>query len=613
MLTKTSHFDDKYWGWAAGLLTGFVLLLVITDVTVWHPGYAYGDENAIVSYVQRLREGMPFGADLGQGCVHRVLLWFSMSLWPGSLWATSVPAMAGLVVEALLLFVIGNRLGGSRVGFFAVFAGLVSAFTLVRSRVGMSLSLFPAEWLLLVWLRLSLTKPWQWVLWGMVLGLFCFDYEAWMPSAILFMILPFPQQLPIRRRAWELLGLILILLLIVNPAYFNHYLARRYSASLANPGSKSAGWVGLRDIVIGGPTLGYLVPLGHGAIPLWYWLFFPWGLTCWRYLKRIPLSYLALGLALPLMGGAPYGLPAHRCIAAWPVIALVTAFGLDRCYRGCAKNWTKTIFVVGVLSIATQQLLAWQSSQSIIDLPFRGRTRDLKRAADVAWDLSVQKHVPLVTELHPLLGAQFRYLTGQRVPMPDPQAASVVIFLPRGYFSAVRYQKVEVITFQEAAGSSPVMVAYLNGKLAKEVLEAESNIRPILTQAPVYSIRSREKMSEWIIRNPKAGLWARSLANDYAVEAAFHSVQLTRAWLLDVYKQPLVTASPLMIGVTCLESNEPLLALEFAKRARAIDPFNAGTWAAERRLLVHVGKPQDVESLDRARQPYIDHDLLFLD
>jgi hypothetical protein len=603
--------SSRDWQAAALGLTALMVLLVWADTVFWHVGYAYGDETDIVAAAQRLREGMPFSWDILGGSLHRWALLASMSLWPGRLWAPSVPAMAALAVEACLLFAVGRRLGGPRAGFFAVLAGLVSCFTLVRARACVSLSLFPAEWLILVWLRIYCRRPWAWLMWGVGLGFCCFDYEAWAPTALLFLLLPFLEPLSWRQRAWEGLGLLAAVAVLLPPGTLAYYVQRRENASLLQPKSGSAGWDGFKGLVFGGRTLPYLAPLGFAVLPAWDWLLWPLGLSFWPKRWWVPLAYVALGVALPLMGGAPFGLPAHRAVALWPALALLMGLALDRIAAQTSSSWGRAVFALLILAVASQQLWAWQFNQNAMDPQFRGPMRDLKRAAAAGWEQSLRMNVPLVTELHPMLGAQFRFLTGHAVPLPDASADTVVAFLPCEYFSAVRKHTVAVATFQETAGYEPAMVAILTGPLAKDCVSAERDFRPLLLKAPTYSQRSSRLVFEWLRENRTAGIWNRTLAVDYLMNTAWYGNELNSVWIENTYREPLVSAHPLLVAAHGAEDKSPETALKVVRRARGIDPYNGDTWVLERSLLVRLKRDAEVTALDKAEAPYQQKSLLF--
>jgi hypothetical protein len=603
--------SSQDWKTAALGLTAFMVLLVWADTVFWHAGYAYGDETDVIAAVQRLREGMPFRWDILGGSLHRLGLLASMSLWPGRLWATSVPAVAAMAAEGCLLFVLGRRLGGPRAGFFAVLAGLVSSFTLVRARTGVSLSLFPAEWLFLVWLRFYCRRPWAWLLWGLALGLCCFDYEAWAPTAALFLLLPFPEPLSWRQRAWELAGLLALVGVLLPPGTLASYLHRREAASLLQTRSGSAGWAGFKGLLFGGRTLPYMAPRECAILPAWDWLLLPLGLALWQKRWWVPLAYVALGVALPLMGGAPFGLPAHRAIALWPALALLMGLALDRIAAQTVRSAGRLLFALLILAVAAHQLWAWQFNQGAMDAQFRGPIRDLKRAADAGWNQSQLMKVPLVTELHPMMGAQFRFLTGHSVPLPDAAADTVVAFLPWEYLPAVRKHFASVATFQEEAGYAPAMVAIFTGPLARQCVAAERDIRPLLLKAPPYSQQSSRLVFEWLRQNRSAGIWSRTLAVDYLMNVAWYTNELLPAWMENTYREPLVSAHPLLVAAHGSEADYPEVALKMVRRAREVDPFNEEAWILERSLLVTLKRDAEVAALDKAEAPYLQKSLLF--
>jgi hypothetical protein len=605
---------ERFWAQMALALGALVLALLVLDLVVLHPGYAHGDETDIIARIQRLREGMAIGWDLGQGSIHRRLMLVFMSLWPGRLWASSAAALAGVCAEGFLLFALGRRLAGSRAGFFAVLLGLASAFTLIRARVALSYSLFTAEFLLMLWLRALATRPWQWILWGAALGLLCFDYEAWLPVSALCLAVPFMQPLPLRQRAWELLGLLCVVAALLPLDHLMQYLERRKNASLSNSGSPSAGWRGLWQLLFDAPCLPYMAPQGHGVLPFWYWLLLPFGLgRHWGRRFWAPLLYIGLGLLLPLMGGAPYGLPAHRAIAAWPALVLLGALGLEQvAIARQAQNTSLRIFLgLALAFLAGHQFWVWQEVQWSMDLNFRARVRDMKRGADVAWARSQAEGIPLVTELHPMEGAQFRFLVGHPVPMPDARSTTILAFVPWEYLPALQHRTLPVLSFQEQESSPPAVLALLSGPLGAECLEAERTFRPLALQRQQHTVGSLDLMLKWLRENPKAGPWARTLVLDSMLDSAHYVARSKADWLIALRFEPLISARPVILASNTLKRLDPKLAYQFALHAAEMDPQNGGALAAESDALKALGCPEEALVLDQAAQIKADQGLLF--
>ena len=153
------------WAKRALYLSLFILTGLAWETLAWHQGFAHGDESGVLTFLQRVREGMPWRWIILNGSLHKSAVYLVMQAWPGSLWAMSLPGLLALPLETALLFELGKRLAGPRAGFLAVVASLCTAFTLVRARAGLSFSIFPMEWLVMVWLRLHCRKPLAWAAW----------------------------------------------------------------------------------------------------------------------------------------------------------------------------------------------------------------------------------------------------------------------------------------------------------------------------------------------------------------------------------------------------------------------------------------------------------------
>ena len=592
-------------GWLRGALalSALILALLVLDVFRWHPGYSLGDESDVVGFLQRVREGMPWRWVLTNGSLHKSLLYLAMQAWPGSLWVTSLPGILALPLEAALLFALGSRLAGPRAGFFAVLAGLCASFTLVRARLGLSLSIFPLEWLALLWSRSRCRRPWAWVVWGAALGICLFDYEAWAPGVVLFMVLPFLEPVPLRQRAWELLGVASLLLLLLPWQQVIEGYERRRAGSLflkgSSPASASAGWKGFIGLFWGGKTMPYMAPPGHGVIPLWYVLALPLGLKHWGRRAWLPLVYLAAGAALVLAGGAPYGLPAHRFIAAWPALALLTGLGLDRAFDLLPSARQRRLLAVAVALACGQQLFNWASSEAQMDGAFHGPNRNLKAAAQAAWEQSKRTGLPLVTELHPLKAPEFRFMVGHPVPWLPAHPDSVVAFLPWEYLPALRGEKVTVATFQEEGGVAPGYVGLLHGSQAKAAMETELAMRPLMQRSQLFSLKSRALMGDWLLRNPEAGDWARTYALDYVSYVDWHSAHYDFKDIEALHKERLVSARPLIMAAMSTSESLPEFSLDTLRWGLRVDPFNGSLWTLEDAQLRRMSRTAEADERRR--------------
>ena len=588
------------WALAAALAASSALALVSLDVLRWHPGFAMGDESDVLSFLQRYNEGMPWRWMILNGSLHKSLLAACMRLWPGNLWVSSLPNLAALAGEAVLLFMVGRSLAGPRAAFFAVLLGLVSAFTLLRARVALSYGLFPVEWLGLVWLRGKVGRPRSALLWGALLGLCLFDYEGWLASAALLLLLPLGSTVDRRQRAWELAGCAVLLLALLSWGPWVEYLVRRRSASLGYAAFGAPGARALAEILLGGSPLPYLAPSGTGVCAPWLLLlallgFGTWGRRGWPW-----LAVLALGLALPLMGGAPYGLPAHRFIVAWPAVALGAGMGADR----LLTLWpTKSgAWALGLLLAAGlgQQTLAWRRSQDAMDGRYRAPMRDMKRAADAA-RAETGGGRALVTELHPVKGALFRFLVGRPVPLPDAAAKQVLALVPSDYAPALRGNKGrgEVRqTFQEQAGGSASLVLVLDGADAAEVLRTEREIRPLLASRQQGTPENAQAAKAWLAGNPQAGPWARTIALDSASMAAWYNLRFSFEDYAALMHERLVSARPLLLVAPTVAERDPVAALQLLRRAEGIDPANARVRQLEVGVLRRLGKDVEARRLE---------------
>ena len=605
---RSKQEAEAVWSGAA-LALGLALVAVAAfDAMLWHPGFALGDEVDVIAFMQRSRESELFRWYLFNGSIHKVLLRTAMSLWPGKLWAPAVPALLGLGLEGCLLFVLARRWAGPRAGFFAVLAGMASAFTLVRARSALSLSLFPLEWLFLVWWRGFTRRPWHCALWGLCLGLCCFDYEGWLPGAALLLLLPIEGPLPASRRAWELCGFAAVFAVLLPKEELLRFIQRRTVASFKMPTAPSAGWRGVWELVAGGPSMPYMAPNGVGVLPPWQVLLLPIGLMAWGRRSLAPALTVIAGAAIVASGGAPYGLPAHRFIVAWPVMALLTGLALD--WMLTRVDWRPLMALLAVAVI--HQGWAWQRSARSTDGAYRVQSRDLQRAALAAKSLSRALGAPLVTETHPIKGPLFRYLLGEAVPLPESGARTAVAYVSWDYLPAIRGAQAEVTAFRESPLHAPEFVAVLKGRPAQGAIAMERSVRPLMAGTRQCWPESGERVRAWLDASKDADPWARTIAVDYRSLVILHNGRgFPKPWVLQLGAEPLISVRPLLVTSHAIRLFDPAQALRYAKMAHELDPNSGDASLLERQLLVEAGRQKEVAALDLEVQRTFDQGLLF--
>jgi hypothetical protein len=602
----TRRGEDAAWARGAAGLALFGLALLLLDALVWHRGYAFGDENFKVGTFQRIIEGAPNWWSLTQGSLHRALTVLCMRLLPGRILALSLPAMAAYALECALLFTLLKRWAGARAAFFGVAAVTLAAFTLVRGRSVLSFSLFPAEWLLLVLLRDACKKPWQQVLWGALLGLFCHDYDGWLLTAAALFVLPFPSRRGFRDLAYEAAGFIAVVLALTGTAGLLDYVRRRQNSSFLNETMPSAGWDGLRQLFTGGNPLPYMAPQGHPVVPWWFWppllLGLPW------VLRRRPalLAFLGLGLLAPLLGGTLYGVPCHRFIIGWPAACILAGLGMDAGLRRLeGKRWA-ALLAFGWLTVgAAVELGAWQRSQDASDAGFRSVTRNIEQAALAAKAKALSLGVPLVTELHPDHGAQVRFFSGQSPVPVTTGAACVVAVIPWDYLPAVKRRLDNLQAFQDSPGQPAAFAGVYHGADAARLAAVELKVRPVLKQYADISFSEFFALQHWLEDNKDSSAWARNIIWDKLLCDAVGFAAVPRPWFERVWMERMVTARVYYHASRSLQGPEPEEALRLLRAARAVDPYNGSPWQGEELILRRLGRKAEADKLLEKREPYV--------
>jgi hypothetical protein len=293
-------------------------------------------------------------------------------------------------------------------------------------------------------------------------------------------------------------------------------------------------------------------------------------------------------------------------------MALLTGLGLERLMLLSAGSRLRALPGFFLALALIFELLVWQHSQRMMDSRFRAPVRDLQRAAQAACLEGQRRGLPVLSETHPTLGAQFRFLSGQDVPLPDAKAASVVAFVSWEYLPALRGHFGPMATFQEDGGSGPSFVAVLDGPLAREALNAELQFRPLLTKETQYTVESMDQTLDWLRQDHGAGPWARSVFIDYLVHCGLYLGRMQRAWISDALHEHLYSARPLMVLAESQEGTEPEAALLTLRQARSLDPHNAQLWDDEERILKRLGRPQELAALAKEKKPLADKLQLFV-
>lgn len=583
---------------ALGALGAF--LLVALDVSVWHPGYAYGDERDVLAWIQHQREGAPLIWQFSRGCFSMSAVKAFVALNGTDLASLHTPQLLSLALEWLFLALVARRWFGEEAAAWALLALCVSAQTWLRARSLLAFQFLPMETLALALAAGRVQGRPAALAWGLAAGLLFYEYDGAfiaVPGVWLACVALDPG---FRRQArWSMAALALagVLLLAQDHGLLQRYLAVRLGTSGAQaPGSVlSKGLARLEGLAFGGACQPYLGICFWPAWPWWTWAGLAlgaWGLL--RTRGAALLAWAAAGVLLTQAVASPYGPPVHRLVAMAPALALLSGVGLARLRQGLgSKAWLLALLLAaGALS----EGWAWWRHQAAFAPELYARCESLRQ---VRQDWSVRLQDPslrLVTQLSGRTEADARFVLDRPLGTGGPPPSHVLALLPGDYAEALGPDKAQARWYVGAKGFEPELALELGGPAAARLAAVEDAVAPLVVYGQDDNRAREEAARAWLEAQPAKPVPIDAWAWTAALEADAEAGTRTGGWDDEdqrlLQSRPLACAAPWMVLARASCAADPRLSMAQSGQALAVDPTNGEALLIQAACLRTLGDPR---------------------
>ncbi|MGH7442652.1 MAG: hypothetical protein ACREKE_08280 [bacterium] len=561
--------------WAALLAVVAAYLLVLSDVSLWHPGYSYGDERLEICRLQDLREGAPFLWQFGRGCLSRGLEWAWVGLAGTGLATLHVPDLCLDLLAWLCLVLLARRWFGQEAAYWSVLALVVCAQTLVRARSLLAFQALPAETLLFGLLATRVRGRRAAWAWGLGASLLFLDYDGSF-IAVPGMFCACLCLEPDFRRRWlpAALGLGFggVVLALRQHADLAAYTAARLGGGTAHgAGAESLRFLG--ELVTGGPNLAYFGVTGWPAWPPWAWVGLAAGLWCARRSAALGLAAWAiLGTLATQCVHSEYGLPIHRLAAVVPALALLTGLG----FRALRLRLGTKAWVLGLILCAgvASEGWAWCRHQWAFGPELYDRCEALGRVrADYARDLD-DPSTRVLTQFSGVSQADARFVLD---PAPWPKGvvpSRVLALVPADYAAALKSLGVRGVWLWVEKGLEPALVARASGKAAARLEVIADALTPLQGREEEPASIRLARWDAWLERPGSKDPWVLTAALEGDLQEAVQTGGLTPYRLARLARTSPVSAAPWMVLARSLYEVRPRAALRYCLLSLALDPDN---------------------------------------
>jgi hypothetical protein len=588
--------------WAAALAACAAFALVLFDVGLWHPGYAYGDERIEICWLQNMREGTPMAWEFGRGCLTRFAQWLWVRVNGADLASLHTPELAVMAMEFVFLALVARRWFGEEAAAWSVLALALSAQTWVWERSLLSFQALPMESLLLALLAGRVRGRLGALLWGLGASLVFLDYDGALIAVPALWLACAALDPGFRRSAFFsglglfCGGLALFMLTCAAPA---DYLAVRLGQGLArasDPGLAGRA-VFLGQLVKGGPALPYFGVSGWPGWPPWACLGLGMGAWSLRRSKGFVLVLWALGAVLVTqMVHSGYGLPLHRLSAAVPALALLSGLGFTVLRRRLgSRAWLLALLLAAG---AASEGFAWWRHQMTFAPELYDRCQGLEAVRGAYGRDLGDPLVRVVTQLSGSSQADARFVLDRPLALDQTQSPSwsppvrVLAVVPGDYAVALKGPDLRPAWFWAAKGFEPAVVVRLHGAQAIRMAFIEDELAPLLGDIQDPPRERRDRIDAWLGAPIARDAWTRTAALEADLENALQAGALSEGEWAQFKAAPLVSAAPWMVLARADYASEPRLALEACQRAEALDPSDGEALLIEAACLNSLGDPR---------------------
>jgi hypothetical protein len=586
------------WATLAGLASAYALVLF--DVSLWHPGYAYGDERNIIWWLQSLREGASLSWKFGRGCLSLRALWLWVEVNGTGLAGLHTPQMAALALEWLCLALVARRWFGEEAAAWSLLAAAVSAQAWVSARSLLSFQALPMETLLLAALAGGVRSRTAALAWGAASALLFYEYDGAfiaVPAVWLACVALDPA---FRRRA----GYSGAALLLAGLAIFLHESGRLASYAGVRLGSIDSvadqgalGRLGfLKSLFTGGQVLPYFGVSAWPAWPWWTWAGLAAGVWHLRRSPGLWLAAWALGAVLvALMAHSNYGLPLHRLAAAVPALALLSGLGLARLrLRLGARAW-----VLGLLLLAgaASEGWAWWRHQMTFAPELYNRCSGLNEARLAFSEELKDPSLRVLSQLNGLPQGDVRFVLDRPLALGGPPPDHVLAIVPAAYADALGNSGGAAAWFWEAKGLEPTLVVEARGAQAARLSAIQDSLAPLIGATEDLPQRL-ERTRAWMRAPRSADPWTWTAVLEADLQAAVLTGRLGKEDLAWVAARRPVSDAPWMVLARASYKGEPRATIQDCRVALALNPRDGEAMLLEERCLRGLGDPE-ADALDR--------------
>ncbi len=584
------------WALVLGLCFASALIL-LPRFDIW-TGWASVDEEAVLSWVQSIREGLWPPLRLGQGYLHQLTLALGCGTFGWTALGARVTAFFIFLAECAALSALTKRWAGERPAVWAVLVNCLAAFSLTRGASLLSFSMTPLELCLLLLALPRATKHSGWALvWGALVALFAVDYEGALlavPGLGVAFALARPKARVVLAGG---AGLVLGAGLLVwgSAPYFADTLAVRRSQSL--PPNAIQAWrffvAHAQQYFMGGGR--GLVYLGSPQHPAWP----PWALA--GLLLGLPLTWIKGSRAVWLLLLLPFvALLAHspaiepnRVVVAWPMLCLVAGVGLAALVGWLKARRPRLQFLILplVLAGAVSEARAYLRGLEEHWPRFYHESASLERARIYLDSLNPRPQV--LSSMRPGGGELGRFALGT----PADQGQNLVLVLLPWQLSAQRDPKEgQWFDFYSVNAEAPVTLLLPAPESAKLWIAREARLNAWWRQLralPPSQALAKLRAIDMALEDP----WSRSALWDQRLRLARYLGQENVVELSQAATQSPAPADAWMRLAQGFAGIDPSKALAAVSNATRADPRRRDAWRLKLGLLRAQAQMAEAETL----------------
>lgn len=570
--------DDKAMAKAAFLLAAAGAAFGLLDAAVWHAGIEAWDQIAALGLAQEASEGVSLPWRFGGSRLYLEALRLAIEAFGAHPLGMRLPNLALYSVECLLLWRIGCRLGGPRMGLGAVALNALAAFSWIRLRSLLGFVALPTELLAAIWLA-SGPGRWRGLALGAVLAVGTLGYEAWAVAipvvGLWWWAQPSEERPPL---PWVLAAFAALLPWVFwgTRASAGNYAWVRLAPNLQRSAAEmlAHGWHELWRFVSGAGRedllLERLPALARYSLPL----VLVGAVAAWHRHRRL-LLWAALGLA-PL-GAMSHVAEAHRAIVAWPALCLLGGLGLA--WLGARWRWPGALALLAlwVGLGAALEARAYLAMQDRVDPLARGYWRRAALGAEFLAERAKQAPIRVLD------GLNWRAMPEWRLLAPStPGADEVWAVIPPDYAPLpLPSDWGQWAELRDPKGSGRLLLLRLAPEKVMLFTQRSQGLDRFRREAaprfdgPGLMAEALKALDGPLGKDP----WTRRALVDIHLHLALEAHSPPGVFLPPLLRERSLSVPQACIAAAAVEERDPALALRLAEQAFEQDPSRDSTRA----------------------------------